>query len=466
MTQQQTTASPSFSTTLATWAAGVHLGDLPGDIRALTRQRILDIIGVALTSVGTAFGNGVHDAVRQLGAGDQSTVLGYGTRLPASQAALINGALAHEFEFDDTHNETAIHVSSPVVVTALALGERLRASGADVLAAVAVGNEIVCRIGIVAPGEFYKSGFHPTGIVGTFGATAAACRLMGLDAAATAHALGIAGSMTSGSMESWSDGASAKSLHPGWSAHAAITAAAIAATGVSGPVRVFEGRLGFFHQHVRDTAYAFDYARARDGLGERWESRHISFKPYPTGHVSHAFIDAALKLRADGLRPEQIKRVVCPIAAFMVQLMCEPVAEKLRPATTWHARVSLPFTLAEAFLYGKVDADSFSAERLADPRLLAFAERVEYRVDETAPGRDQWRGWVIAELHDGSRREHVQPYNWGSPQNPMTQDQVEAKFRANAVPKIGAARADQVVRQVGALEQVAAIDDVIKACVR
>lgn len=458
--------SSSLSTVLAAWAAGVQVDDLPTDILALTRQRMLDIIGVALTSVGTPFGDGVHAGATRLGTGDQSTVLGYGTRLPANLAALVNGALAHEFEFDDTHNETAIHVSSPVVVTALALGEQLHARGRDVVAAVAAGNEVVCRIGVVAPGEFYKSGFHPTGIVGTFGATAAACRLLGLDAAATANALGIAGSMTSGSMESWSDGASAKSLHPGWSAHAAITAATLAAAGISGPVRVFEGRLGFFYQHVRDTGYAFDYARARGALGERWESRHISFKPYPTGHVAHAFIDAALKLRADGLRPEHIKRIVCPIAAFMVQLMCEPVAEKLRPATTWHARVSLPFTLAEAFLFGKVDADSFTAERLADPAVRALAERVEYRVDEAAPGRDQWRGWVIAELHDGSRREHIQPYNWGSPQNPMSQQEIEAKFRANAVPKIGAAKADAVVRLLGTIEQATGIDELIRLCVR
>jgi 2-methylcitrate dehydratase PrpD len=458
--------SSSVSAVLANWAVGLRREDMPPDIVTLTRQRILDIIGVGLTGVGTAFGDSVHEAVGNLGAGAESTVLGYGSHMPANLAALANGALAHEFEFDDTHNETAIHVSSPVVVTALAVGERLRASGADVLAAVAAGNEVVCRIGVIAPGEFYKSGFHPTGIVGTFGATVTACKLMGLDAAATTNALGIAGSMTSGSMESWSDGASAKSLHPGWSAHAAITAATLAAAGVTGPVRVLEGRLGFFHQHVRDAGYPFDYDRARNALGERWESRLISFKPYPTGHVAHAFIDAALQLRAEGLRPEQIERVICPIAAFMVQLMCEPVAEKLRPATTWHARVSLPFTLAEAFIIGKVDAESFSAERLADPRLLEFARRVEYRVDETAPGREQWRGWVIAELRDGTRRERIQPYNWGSPQNPLSQDDVEAKFRANSVPKIGSEKAEAVIRRLRELESERKISAIMELCIR
>jgi 2-methylcitrate dehydratase PrpD len=288
---------------------------------------------------------------------------------------------------------------------------------------------------------------------------------MGLDAAATTNALGIAGSMTSGSMESWSDGASAKSLHPGWSAHGGIAAATLAAAGVSGPIRVLEGRLGFFHQHVRDLAYPFDWPRLRDDLGGRWESRNISFKPYPTGHVAHAFIDAALHLRGDGVRAEDIDRVVCPIAAFMAALMCEPRVEKLRPATTWHARVSLPVTLAEAFLYGKVDAESFSAARLRDPRILALAERITHVIDADAPGREQWRGWVQVTLRDGTRRERVQPYNWGSPQNPLSQADIEAKFRSNAVPVIGPARADAVMAKAVALATLPAITELTALCI-
>ncbi len=449
------TDAPSLSTSLAAWSSRLQAADLPEDIAALTRRRLLDVIGVALPSVGTAFGRNVHDAVGRLGAGDAATVLGFGTHLPAPLAAFVNGAFAHEFEWDDTHNETAIHVSSPVVVAALAIGEQVGASGAAVLAAIAAGNEVTCRIGVAAPGEFYKSGFHPTGVVGTFGATAAACRLMGLDAAA----------MTSGSMESWSDGASAKSLHPGIAAQGAITAAALAAAGVSGPIRVFEGRMGFFHQHVRDLAYPFDWVRARDDLGGRWESRAISFKPYPTGHVAHAFIDAALQLRAGGVRAEDIDRVVCPIAEFMAKLMCEPRTEKLRPATTWHARVSLPVTLAEAFLYGKVDAASFSAARLRDPKILALAERITHVIDADAPGREQWRGWVQITLKDGSRRERVQPYNWGSVQNPLSQADIEAKFRANAAPVIGAARTEAAIAQAATVETLPAIAELTALCV-
>ena len=173
----------SYSTQLAGWMTAQTFDDLPEDIVRLTRLRILDVIGCALPSIRTDFGRSVHRAVSRMGSGDECSVLGFGTRMPAQLAALVNGALAHEFEFDDTHNETAIHVSSPVVIAALAMAEAVGATGRDLIAAVALGNEIVCRIGVAAPGEFYKSGFHPTGIVGTFGATFAAGRLLGLTAA-------------------------------------------------------------------------------------------------------------------------------------------------------------------------------------------------------------------------------------------------------------------------------------------
>jgi 2-methylcitrate dehydratase PrpD len=332
------------------------------------------------------------------------------------------------------------------------------------LAAVAIGNEIVCRIGVAAPGEFYKAGYHPTGIVGTFGATYAACRLLRLDAARTAHAAGIAGSMTSGSMQSWSDGASAKSLHAGLAAQAGITAARLAAAGISGPAEVFEGRWGFFHQHVQDRGYRCNFERMLGDLGTTWESRQISFKPYPTGHLFHAFLDAALALYAQGLRAHDIAKITCRIADYMVPIVAEPAAEKMRPATTWHGRVSMQFSLAEVFSFGRLDLDSYSPERLRDPALLDLAGRVACVVDGDAPGREQWRGWVIVETRDGRRLEQVQPFNHGSPQNPMTDAELEAKFAANCRGVIGAEAAAEVIRRVRALEHASDVGDLVRLC--
>lgn len=451
---------------LAEWSTAQTFDTLPDDIIRLTKQRVLDVIGVALPSLQTEFGRTVYRAALRMGGGIESSVLGFGTRMPANLAALVNGALAHEFEYDDTHNETAIHVSSPVVVAALAMAEACGASGRDLLTAVAVGNEITCRIGVAAPGEFYKSGYHPTAVVGTFGVLYAAGRLLGLGPAQVAHAAGIAGSMTSGSMQSWSDGASAKSLHPGIAGQAGIGAVRLAAEGVTGPAEVFEGRWGFFHQHVRTPDYPVDYARMLGGLGSVWESRGISFKPYPTGHLFHAFLDAALALYAQGVRADQIARVTCRIADYMVPIVCEPRAEKIRPATTWHARVSMQFSLAEAFTYGKLDVESYGEERLRDPALLDLASRVVHEVDPNAPGRDQWRGWVVVDLHDGRRLEHMQPYNWGSPQNPMSEADVEAKFLANARGVLSDAAASEVVRRMRGLENEAGVAEIVGLCRR
>jgi 2-methylcitrate dehydratase PrpD len=122
-------------------------------------------------------------------------------------------------------------------------------------------------------------------------------------------------------------------------------------------------------------------------------------------------------------------------------------------------------TLAEAFLYGKVDAESFGAARLRDPRILALAERITHVIDADAPGREQWRGWVQVTLRDGTRRERVQPYNWGSPQNPLSQADIEAKFRSNAVPVIGPARADAVIAKAAALATLPAITELTALCV-
>lgn len=456
--------SISHSRQLAAGAASLEYSALPDDIVGLTKSRILDVIGCALPSTRTDFGHAVHNAVRDMGAGDEASALGFGTRLPAQLAALLNGALAHEFEYDDTHNETAIHVSSPVVIAALALAESTRASGKDLIAAVAAGNEMVCRIGVAAPGEFYKAGYHPTGIVGTFGATFAAARLLGLGPSQTAHAIGIAGSMTSGSMQSWSDGASAKSLHPGLAAQNGITAARLAKAGITGPAEVLEGRWGFFHQHIQTPDYRPDYERMLGNFGIVWESRFISFKPYPTGHLFHAFLDAALRLYAGGLRANQIKQITCRIADYMVPIVAEPRAEKIRPATTWHGRVSMQFSLAEVFTFGRLDLESYSSARLSDPALLDLAARVNCEVDPDAPGRDQWRGWVIVETHDGRRLEHIQPYNYGSPQNPMTERDLDEKFSVNATSVIGPERTAAAIQRLRALELEPNVGDIVGLC--
>ena len=423
----------SFSERLAEWAVGVDYDDLPDEVIANTRLRVLDVIGLALAGHDTPFGASVRAASAALEPVGPAHVYGSGTATSVGSAAFVNGALSQALEFDDTHNRSVVHMSSPAVAAALALAEARPAMGRDVIAAIAVGNEISCRIGSIAPGQFHKRGFHPTAMFAPFGATALAARLLGGDAAALAGGLGIVGSFASGLLQCWVDGTQTKFLHPGWAAQSGITAAMLGITGTTGPIEVVEGRWGLIAAHVQDPDVPLDHAQLLDGLGQRWESENASFKPYPVAHVIHPYIDAILRLRQEhGIRPADVERIECPVAGYQVGIVCEPLSEKLRPRSDSHGRVSLQFTLAEALATGRIDRRSYAPATLADPEVLGLAERVRYVVDESYPGPERFTGEVRIALRDGRTVTAVEEFNRGSRENPMAEADIVAKFDDNA----------------------------------
>jgi 2-methylcitrate dehydratase PrpD len=423
----------SFSIQLGRWAAGLAFEDLPEDVVAATKLRVMDVIGLALAGAETDFGRSVHRAALALSAPGPSTILGFGDRVSAPAAAFANGAFSQALEYDDTHNESIVHMSSPAVSATLALAEFTEVSGRDFLTAIAIGNEISCRVGSVSSGELHKRGFHPTGLFATFGASYLAGKLLGLDAETMARAAGIAGSFASGLLQCWVDGTQTKFLHPGWSAQSGITAALLARAGVTGPAKVFEGRWGLFASHVQDANAHRDFARITDRLGDHWASRNSSFKPFPAAHVIHPYISAALRLREKySIAPRDIECIECPVAQFIVGIVCEPTAEKFAPSTDSHGRVSLQYSVAEALYQGALGKSAYSAESRSSPEILALARRVQYRVDPDYPGPGRFKGAVMIRLKDGREFEEIEEYNRGSAENPMTRDELRAKFEENA----------------------------------
>ncbi|WP_187830194.1 MmgE/PrpD family protein [Siccirubricoccus phaeus] len=424
-----TTLDPARTITqsLAAWCAGFAAADLPADLRHATEQRLLNVIGVALAAGARPQGQVAAEAALAMGAPGPCHILGGPDGTLATSAAFANGSMASALAFDDSQTETLIHCTCTTAATALALAEWRGIAGPEVLLAIALGNEAICRIGAVAPGQFHRSGFHPTGIVGAFGAAFVAGRLLGLDAAGLVHAAGIAGTLASGSNECWRDGSWAQIVDPGWASQAGITAAVLAAKGFSGPAAVLEGSFGLFPSHVQDRDYRLDYARATAALGEVWESRNIAIKPYPTGHVSIPFVDCALELHARGARAERIRRVTCHAAQWITPVVCEPAAEKKRPSTDWHCRVSLPFTVAETLFFGRLEASAYSAENRANPALLALAQKVEYVIDPDAPRDERYKGWIEVELDDGTRLESI---HFHGRDDHMRDDQLMAKLHS------------------------------------
>ena len=447
-----------ISADIARWASRVSYDDLPADVVSATKLRVLDVIGLALAGAETPFGRSVRDAAVAMSSDGPCRVLGTRDSLNVTMAAFANGAFSQALEYDDTHNESIVHMSSPSVAAALAIADTAKISGRDLLTAVAVGNEISCRAGSVAPGQFHRRGFHPSGLFATFGVTYLAGRLLRLGVDGMARAAGISGSFASGILECWVDGTQTKFLHPGWSAQSGIVAAFLAAAGTTGPAEVFEGRWGVFATHLQDDGAAKDFARLTDALGTRWDSRNSSFKPFPAAHVLHPYIDAVLRVRhVHGVQPQDVASIDCPVAAFIIPIVCEPVSEKLAPASDSHGRVSLQYSLAEAMTHGSLGKSAYGNASLRDPNILELARRVRFHADPAFPGPGRFKGAVTVTLKDGRTLTEIEEYNRGSAENPMTPEDLRAKFDENAEGFLDAARRDAVAFAVNRLET---LDDV------
>ena len=454
---QSVAAGEPLASEVAAWVAGLGFDDLPADVVATTKLRVLDVIGLSLAGSQTALGHSVRAGVHAMAPQGPSRIWGSVDHTAAPFAAFANASFAQALEFDDTHNESIVHMSSPSVAAALALAETRRIGGRDLLLAVAAGNEIACRIGSVAPGTFHRRGFHPTGLFSPFGIAYAAGKLLGLDARAMAWAAGISGSTAAGLLECWVDGTQSKFMHSGFAAQNGMAAAMLAQAGASGPPKIFEGRFGLFASHLQDPAVVKNFSRITDGLGTRWDSRNSSFKPFPAAHVLHPYIDLVLRLRArHGIRPADVRSIECPVAEFNVSIVCEPVAEKTAPATEAHCRVCLQYTLAEALVRGELGRTAYGDANRTDPEILALARRVTYRVDPNFPPPGRFKGALTMTLADGRVFTEVEEYNRGSAENPMTAEELRAKFDDNAGSVLDAEARDLLARGVAGLE---AIDD-------
>lgn len=442
-----------YSSQLAAWVSRTDFSDLPPDVIEATKLRVLDVIGLALAGASTDFGRSTRAAAVAMSGSGPARILGFDDRVGVAAAAFANGAFSQALEFDDTHNESIVHMSSPAVTAALALADLKTVSGRDLITAIALGNEISCRVGSVSSGELHKRGFHPTGLFATFGAAYLAGKLLGLKTDELACAAGIAGSFASGLLECWVDGTQTKFLHPGWSGQSGIVAALLAQAGTTGPAEVFEGRWGLFAAHVQDPAAHRDFARLCEGLGEHWESRNSSFKPFPAAHVLHPYISAILRLR-DRIPLAQVERIECPVAAFIVGIVCEPASEKCAPASDSHGRVSLAYSLAEALYTGSLGRNAYSAQSRSNPDILALARKVHHWVDPDYPGPGRFKGAVKITLTDGRSFEEIEEYNRGSAENPMTYPELRAKFDGNSESFLSASARDRIAQAVGELERL------------
>lgn len=352
-------------------------------------------------------------------------MVGSNDLLAVPAAALANGVLVHALDFDDTHSKGLVHATAVTLPSAFAVGQSVNASGKDVLAASIIGYETVCRVASATPHGFHARGLHATSVSGTLAASLITSRLRGINANVAANGLGIAASTSGGLLEFLDTGSDTKTLHAGLASMNGVIAAELAAAGGQGPNTVFEGRRGIY---ASLSAREADPEFVVTDLGESWEATRITIKPIPACQLMHVSIDA---VKGSPIAIEDIVRIEVVVHPDSAPTVCEPREAKNSPRTPYDAKFSLPWSLAAQLVDGEITIDTYRVENLGRPELIRLAKLVEvtlgpaegFAADASGNVRihsrngDVWRGSVA-----GSQ---------GTPQHPLSDDDLLSKFRAN-----------------------------------
>ena len=412
---------------LARSIAAVRPAAIPADVRDTCERLLVDATGLCLAARDTDY---VSAARKAWCGGGPATAIGHAGTVSSAAAAFINGTAIHGEDFDDTFEGGPVHAGAVVVPAVLAACEEEGLRGEDALLGIAVGVETICRLCLVVPKAVHKAGFHPTAIFGTIAAAAGVSAALRLDERRIVDALGIAGSMASGIIEYLAEGASTKRMHPGWAAQSGLRAAYLGRSGFSGPRTVFEGVHGLFNGFAR--ASDGDWPALLSGFGERWLAPRIAFKPYPCGTMIQPYIDCALRLRAQGIRAGDVRAITCETAEGILHRLWEPLPAKQRPANGYAAKFSTPWCIATALVDGAVGLGHFTDAAVRNETTGALAARISFVVDPGNPYPKRYTGHVRAELKDGRILEERQPDLRGGAKAPLSREEIEAKFAANA----------------------------------
>jgi 2-methylcitrate dehydratase PrpD len=447
---------------VARFAAQTGFADLPADVIALGKKSILDGIGLALAGSVAQSGALVRRHLESLNLGSgPATVIGLQRKVAPRFAAFANGVAIHAEDYDDTQLAVApdrvygllTHPTAPALPAALAMGERIDASGAEVVLAYHLGVEIECKIAEAIDPRHYQTGFHSTATCGTFAAAAACSSLMKLDVGATARALSLAGSQSAGLRENF--GTMTKPFHAGRAAESGVLAAELAAMGWTATDEILEAPRGFF----RAAGGGFDPAAIVGRLGNPWTfaSPGISIKPHPSGSLTHPGMTEMLRLiRAHDIRPEQVRRVRVGTNSNMPNALIHH-----RPADELQAKFSMEYCMAILLLERRAGLLEFTDDRVTRPDARAMIEKVDFVVDEEAEraGYHKMTTLIDIELLDGRRISGRADFGKGSPAAPMSYEDVAAKFHECAdYAGVPANRAGEIVELVADLEQLSSID--------
>jgi 2-methylcitrate dehydratase PrpD len=439
---------------LASFAASTDYESLPARTIAQAKLSILDTIGCALLGSTLPWGRMLQGLAADQGGHPLAAVWGTNGRTSSTQAALVNATAAHSFEFDDVHMGGMFHPGALTLAAAMAVGERGHLDGRSLLAAVVVGCEVGARVGMAVGPAHFRAGFHPQGTVGVFAAAACAGRALGLDPERMHETLGIAGSHASGLMAA-QEGAMVKRLHSGHACQSGVTSALLAERGFTGIRDVFEAAFGGFLGTLGGGEVAESELTA--DLGRRWETERIGFKPYASCAAAQSSLDVVRRIRqAHGVEAADVLDVRIR-ASTHATIHC---GWEYQPTGVTAAQMNIPFGVACMLRDGSVSARHFTDASIVDPELVVLAHRVHVAPDTgiDALGNDKrYTVDVEIETTDGLVLHGHGDDRPGGPSQPLSRDQVIAKYGELAGPVVGDDRAKSIRALVEVIDE---LDDV------
>lgn len=456
------TISAGATRELAAYIAHLEYTALPPAVVDKVKECMLDALGCMLFGATLPWTRIVADVVREEGGNPRASVFGSSMRTSVSQAVFVNSTAGHAFELDDAHTRASVHAGAIAIATALAIAEsRGDISGRRLIAGIAAGYEAGLRVGNAGAGNIFKRGFHSAAVCGVFVAAATAASLLDLDEERTQHAFGIAGSMAAGLMAA-QEGAMVKRLHAGQAAKNGVTAALLARRGFTGITNVLEAPFGGFFSALTDKR---DLAALTAGLGAEWEILAVGFKPYATAGASHpalALLDAIMREHA--LSARDIERIEVDCSTHCKDHVGWPyVAQGVASA-----QMNMVFALSAMAVERAAMVAQFEEAKLADPQLLAFMPRITILPDAAfdAMGNTfRYATRVCVVTAKGARHEQETLYRPGSPEAPLSLQQLSDKFDGLAARTLDPAARANLKQQVNSLERLPVIEPVI-ACLR
>ncbi len=444
---------------LAAFVVNEKFENLPKQAIEKAKTYILDLIGCTIGASRELQAQALLEVIQLEGGNPHSSAFAQGFKTSIMNAALLNGAMGHIFDFDDDHREGVMHSTVAVFPGVFALGEQQAISGKELLRAFILGSEVMIRIGESFLGKSTYKGFHPTGTCGVFGAAAGCASVLGLNEKQTTYALGLAGSFAAGVMKWRREGSWQKPLQPGHAAMHGVLSASLAQKNFLGATSIFEEPDGVLKMFALNDEY--DCAPITREIGHKWEMMDSSIKVHACCRFSATSVDCALDLFHKGVRASNVKQILVKADHSTITGLCYPPEVKLRPQTHVDAQFSLPYGVSVALCKGRAGVDEFRKEVLADPAVLALVDKVTWEIDPEAEAMypKAYPATVEVTLNDGQTVISHFDYPKGDPENPASLDEVRTKFNLLTEKYIDKDRMEKIVDTISRLEEV---DDIRK----